>query len=461
MRPHAMRAVALAAVLFASAAAAPSGEPAKEAPANAAGTLTLREALSRAGEDGDAVLAARLEAWAAAERVQAAEAERYWPRLDLIEQYVRSDDPGVITNYRAEQNKDMKLGRFDVEDYRTKAELSYVIFDGGQRAGWHRAAQAGFWAAMRNRESVRSRAIVAAGDAFLTAVYAERQRTVAREEVGRMEARLEMARSREKAGRDTAADVLLAEYRLERAKRNALAAGNSADGARERLGRLLGRSAGVSEQLAEDPEDPLSGAAALASAEAAERSALGASPELAQARAELAEREASLDAQRATRWPRLEVSASAYWDDENAGRLDDNERSYLLGAGLTWTAFDGGARRGRIAEARNRAEAAQVRARDAERRTRVESREAARACQEARAGAAVAAKKLAADQEVFNQTEKAHAAGRASFAELLKAQSDLADSRLAELQASFDRRRAELRLLEATGYWVTWQGDKK
>jgi outer membrane protein TolC len=174
-------------------------------------------------------------------------------------------------------------------------------------------------------------------------------------------------------------------------------------------------------------------------------------------RAELAAREAEFDAQRATRWPRIEASAATYWDDDSFGRLNENERSYLVGVGLTWTAFDGGLRRARIMEARHRAEAAEVRAREAERLSRAESREAARALAETRAGAAVAAKKLSADEAVFKQTEKAHAAGRASFIELLGSQSDLADSRLAELQAGFDVRRAELRLLETAGFWAAWR----
>ena len=446
MLRHALGCAALAAlVALAPAAAVRSGE------ANPAGTLTLREALAMAAVDGDAVIAARLEA---------AAADRFWPKAELYTDYSRSDDPAVTTNFRVQQNKLMKLGRFEAENHRTRAGLSYVVFDGGESAGRQRSALAGFSAAMRGSESVRSRAVVAAGNAFLAAVYSERQLAVARAEVGRMESRLDNVRVREKAGRATAADVLQAEYRLERARRDALVAGNAATTYRETLGRLLGRDGRIGEQLAEGPDSPLAGADLPSGPESAEQYALAASPELARARAELAGREAELDERRATRWPRIEAQASTYWDDDSFGRLDDNRRSYLFGVGLTWTAFDGGLRRARILEARHLAEAAEVREREAERLARTGAREAARALEEARAGAAVAARKVAADEAAFQQTEKAHDAGRATFTELLAAQTEVADSRLAEIQAGFDARRAELRLLEATGFWASWNPSR-
>ncbi|HOX05780.1 MAG TPA: TolC family protein [Planctomycetota bacterium] len=460
-----LRSVLLASLVAAAAARVPAAEPPAappaQAPAPASGALTLREALLAASEEGDAVLASRLEAAAAYERSEAAAAERLWPRIELSEQYARTDDPGITTTYRAEQNRDLRLGRFEAENWRTRGEASYVVFDGGALAGRHEAALAGFSAAMRSGESVRSRAVAAAGGSFLAALYAERQLAVAREEAARMDSRLAVARTQEAGGRSTRADVLLAEYRLERAKREVLTAANAVESARERLGRLLGRDGRVREQLTDGPEDPLAGAAALASADAAEQSALAASPDLSLARAEQSAREAELDARRATRWPRLEAQAATYWDDDDAGRLHANERSYLVGAVLTWTAFDGGVRRARILEARHLAEAAAVRSRDAERRTRIESREAARDLEEARADESVAARKRAADQAAFDQAEKSHSAGRSTFAELLRAQTDLADSRLAELRASHGRRRAELRLLEVTGYWASWQGGGK
>lgn len=439
----------LLAGLLVLAAPAFAGEP--EPP-----PLTLRAACQEAAESNNEASAARLEAAADYERQEQA-AARYWPRLELSETYRRTNDPSIRPNILLNENMLPDTRRVTAESYRSQAELTYTLFDGGARGAAVRAAQSESSASMRSSEAVRSRVLAAVADSFLAALYAEEELRVGRAEAARMEKRLVLAQTQKAQGRGLEEDVLLAEYHLERARRQVLAAGNASENARELLGRLLGRKGKVAGPLAEGTANPLALPAEAAAEEAAEAAALRDSPELARSLQERSARQAALSRERAAWWPRLDASVSYYCDDNSPAGLDSNKDSYLLGVQMSWPLFDGGLRRARIAEARSRSVASDYRAREAEQQAPERARRLARALAEAGRDSAVARRKLAADEAVCKRVEKSWDAGRAAFGELLKAQSDLADSQLAEIGARLAERRAAARLLEATGFWANWQ----
>lgn len=422
-------------------------------------SLTLLEACREAQGGNREAREARLRRFAASERIAQART-RHWPQLGFSTDYSRSDRPSASLGYLVDQGKQFAatLGdRPDIYNYRTEVLLSYLVYDGGERTRRTRISEHERNAARHRENAVRSMVLTRVVETFYNALCAEYQIEIAKEEVSRMEKRLQLARSLKAEGRATAAEIAIAEYHLERAGTDLVAAQHADADALERLGWLLGRDGPVTEALDEGVGSPLEKARKLLSPESAERTAESECSE-----AVLAEEEAAASAEQAklarSRWlPRAALTGSYGFDGEDFMEMEGNQDSYFVEIAVTWDIFDAGLRGSRVREANDLRAAAGIRVRSERQRVKLRARSTVRNVIMARREHEASQKKTASDLLEYQQSEKAYASGRGSFRDLLDAQSDLAADRLAEARAYCDSKSAEATYLEAIGFWVKWE----
>lgn len=393
--------------------------------------------------------AARVDA--AAERAAAAAARRL-PSLDLeAAAAYRSSVPEA-----AFPESIPDIGGFvlfpNIQDtWRAGVALSQPLWTGGAIAGSRRAAAHEQDAAAADGERVAAELRFEARSAYWRAVAAAAALTAAGAEVERAERLLEDARALRAAGMALRADELGAEARLAAARLRAIEAGADAATRLAELRSLLELPPATALELGDRgahlPGDPAALEMLLAEA-AANR------PELASlaARAEALAGRAVAAAAPA----RPQVALAARWDlarpNERFLPLEDQwNTSWSVGLVAGWRVFDGG---------RTGAEAAAVDAEravlEADRRelarrimvevetTRTNLEAALAATEAAEASVAAAAAREADGRERFQ-------AGVATIAEVLDAQSELADAELALVRARSLARLADAGLLRAVG----------
>jgi len=418
--------------------------------------LSLAQACKEASCGNREVLIARLQADAATQRRHQARAA-YWPRVALSEQYLRSDDPSVAANSRLAQNKALPRGRPSVPDWRSQVEVDYLLFDFGERSGLARAAGHEQQALQHERERIRSRVLATAAEVFFLAQHSEEEIRILDDEAKRMEQRVQLAENLVKAGRGLESDILAAQYHLERVRRDQLAATLASRNARERLAYLLGRATPcVGAPLLTDEDSFQAACAPYATPGAAAAAALAASAEILGQQATVQAQQASLASRQAALWPRLSCVGRVYQNTDDFADDEGEQESYLLGLNLSWDIFDGGRRLARVREARETLASQELKLTEVEKRVVLHAGEDWRAWQEAKSDLAVARKRRDYHQARFQETERAHEQGRASFHDLLEAQSDLAASGLAEVRTRLQAKRTAARLLDAVGGWDAW-----
>ncbi len=433
-------------------------------------TLTLKEACREAASANPGLSASRLTAAAAYARRKGVMA-RFWPQVTVAQEYTKTDNPGMRSTILSDRNesgfptfadimldpdKPLLTERKDIENHRTQVQATWLIYDGGERSNQLRAAGREHAARRHDVKTVRGRLLSAVATAFLGALGADEEMSVAAAEVKRMDKRLAVAKKRKKHGRALETDVQAAEYHLASARHELLAARNALRDFRETLARLLGRKQAVTEKLTEGSDNVLARAGKLTDPRTAATVALKRSPELASALSQAAASRFRNKARNAAWHPRIEAHARYFFDGEDALDHASDQDSYVLGATLSWKLFDGGMRRARKLEARQLEAAADARAQDVARRVQLEAHARTRALNLALSAVEVAEKKLKLEGSEYKQAEAAHSGGRATFPELLEAQSELANARLSLVRSRHDARTAAARMLESLGVWAQW-----
>lgn len=420
--------------------------------------LTLRAACKEAERKNRSITAARLNRYAGLERERQA-ASNYWPRLTFSALSSRTNRSDAAFGQLLNQGESV-LTLIDlphVDNYRTQAEMRYLLFDGGERRHRVRALGHEYEALRCSEELVRAEVLTAVVETFYSVLCAGYETEIAKKELERMRERLEFAKKLMVQGKATQVEVSAAQYHLNKAGKDLVAARNASLNAGEWLGHLLGRGTIVTGEFEEGKDGPLEGVPKVVTPEEAEEMAVQESPKVARARRIAA---AGREAAKATRsrWiPQITLSANYGFDCEDPGEFDSDQNSYLLAVLLSWDAFDGGMRTARIREARNLSIAAGVRSRDERGRVSLAARRAARERIEADRAYSVAQKKVASYTLEYEQKQKGYESGRVSFLDLLDAQSDLAASRLEEARAYCETKSSQARLLRTLGFWKDWK----
>ena len=308
--------------------------------------VTLERALSEARAANAKLPLPAYDVAIAREKVNEARAER-WLKVAVEGEFVYAPPSGydpALTN----------LGEF-----RLQAVGRQPLYDGGARRAAVAKADAELEAAGR-RYRIEEKDLAVEVTSRYNELLAAREEIAARREgLTRLTTYRTMLRSRQASGQAVAADLMKTDVRLASERANAIEAERRADDARLELNDLMGRRPAAPLELAPLPRP---GPAALPDSPAEEDV-----PEVAAARADARAADAALAAARAERKPHLDFSADAgFWGSDTSrlvpldlkardpdATLADRIRrdaGYSLRLSLSWSVFDFGAVRARIAQ---------------------------------------------------------------------------------------------------------------
>ena len=315
--------------------------------AGAADGLTLEEALSQAQAANARLPIAAREVEVSRQKEREARAER-WLKVSLEGDVIYappSSYDATVTNLGEERFQ--VIGR-------------QPLYDGGSRRAAVLRAQAGTSAASaRHRMAVKDVDLEVRGR-FSEGVQAESEIAARREGLERLQRYRTWLRSRQASGQGVAADLLKTDVRLATEQADLAGAERRRDGVRLELNDLMGRDPQAALELAPlpDPAPPPS----------AEPDAWRKAPELSEAEANRRSAESDLHIARAERKPVVFANADGgLWGSDtshlvppdlkaatpDAGFGDRLRRDagYSLSVTFTWSLWDLGGRRARLAQA--------------------------------------------------------------------------------------------------------------
>jgi outer membrane protein len=330
------------------------------------------------------------------------------------------------------------------DDYRAIAQTQWSVFTWGKTANGYRQAQAGARAVEHRLTSTRRNIALGVVEAFYGVLVTKEVAQVAERAREQSERRLDIVQKRLDAGVVTRLDLLRAEVALANADAQLIRARNAWELARRAFALAIGLQ--PSEDAAPDgafeytpTDEPLADLVAAA---------LESRPELR----ELNEREIATDhlarIAKAGNKPNVALTGTYTWNDTEK---QDPQKTWSVGAGVTFPIFDGFATRGQ----RRQAESAQRQvALNIESLRRGISLEVQQAYLSYHGATAL----LAAQAEAVTQAAEALRIANLSFENGLLTSVELADAELANtqtqllhIQATHDAVIARARLARATG----------
>lgn len=436
-------------VLLTAAVAWPAGAQVAQPPPAAALPLTLEEAIRRGLETShrleeahahveaiDAVADQRL----AATRPQVA-AQAGYTRTNHVEAF------GVVR-----PNNELVVIYPDVPDnYRTRLDAQWPLYDGGRRHWIERAARSEAVVAAGDGEAVRQDVRLEITRAYWTLVTASESRRVVDESLARMDAHLRDVRNQLDAGLIPPNDVMAVEAQRSRQRMLSIQARATQEIAEAELGRFVGvpPGTGIQPATAGDlvPDIPLS-VESLVSEARKNRPEHGALIERVLAATER-ERAAAAGLK-----PTIAAMGGVDYASPNPRifpRQDAWRRSWDASVNLSWPVLDGGRTRAEIAEAAAATRAARARLAEFETVLAVEVRQRFSELEASRAAIAAAEDGVRAATEARRVAGERFAAGVATSTDILDAQVALLQAGLDRTQAVANARMADARLFRTIG----------
>jgi outer membrane protein len=395
---------------------------------------------------------ARLEA---ARAGRAAAAAVLWPRLSLDAGLLHSNAPSTVLFKTIDAHELGANADFNSPDAIESTEaglaLSWNLWNGGRDVLLRDAAEQGALARGETLRAVRNGLVMSVIGACLDARAAEELLSADEASLRSVTAQLEDVRARVAQGAALRSDQLSLEVRLaearERRLRTQLARRLALANLRgllawDSLGELVLAPVGSEGDLG--PLDlPATLAEALDVARAERPEARVAESEHQRARLELA-------AARRAWLPRLEFALRWYGVENDVG-LDFGEPNTTAALGLSWSLFEGGARRAALARARAQAAEAAAQGAGVESGVALEVETAWLRREEARARVEVAAQAVGASQEGLELVEKQFKAGSATVTRFLEAESGRTAAEASLIRSRIDLERSRIELARAIG----------
>jgi outer membrane protein len=437
-------------ILVIGLSAALAGSPAEAQ--SAATPLTLQEAIRTGLARNPVVAAGRAEADASAADLKAVRAAR-WPSLFTEAGWHRTDNPVVAFGDKLTA-AEFTAADFAVDSLNHPDPTNHVVATLGVNVPLFTSGRMRARVQAAGETSLATRAGVRAAESDLVMRITEDYYAVslAGATVRVAESALENATSHERVAeaRFESGSVLKSDFLRARAHRLARQCDlerrrAELDQARARLRALLGMAEAETLEVApaelpapsEGPGDLrewLDGVTA-------------ARPEIEVARRASLAAEAGSRAERAALGPELAGTARY---DRNASDLGSGEGSYFAGLSIRWAAFDRG-RAARIEAAQSRSAAATAQTRAAESQARLEVEQAYRDLQVADHSLAALGDAVAAAEEARRINVDRYASGLLPLTDLLDAETDLLQARLAEISGRYEAVVGRVRLQRAAG----------
>lgn len=413
---------------------------------------TLPEVIALALERNPDLAQAQARAAAAVAKVREAESV-FYPQVAARLGFARTDDPARAFGMILSQRRFRFDSNFNkpgpTQDVFPELVATYRLFQGGQDWFLRQAAGAGARAAQAQVAATRNALMDSAAQAYYALLIAPEQVAVAEAARAAVQAALESAQARLRAGAALESDVLSLQARLAAIDAAALRARNGVEIARAALRLVLALEA--TEPVAVRPSGDLAATLPQRFEEALQR-AHEQRAELAAARAVVAQREAELAAARAAYLPRVDLVGSF---GQHSDELSWSSRrdSWLFAATAELDLFTGLRRRERVQAAERLLDEARQQERQARANVDYEVRSAFANWEEARQRVEVTRAAVAHAEEALHLVSEQYRLGAATVTRYLEAEAAHTEARAQAVAAQYDRDRAAAALRKAIGGW--------
>ncbi|MBA4138176.1 MAG: TolC family protein [Opitutus sp.] len=329
-----------------------------------------------------------------------------------------------------------------------------ILYSGGGVRASVKAQQLALDAAVLQLQAVIDLALLDVRTRFYNVLVSRERIKVQEQSVELLRRQLQDVRNRYEAGTVSNFEVLRAEVAVANAQVPLITARNNYRLAIEELRQSLGFTTADGQNVTRIPEfvgtlDFVPTTVELTSALA---SAKERRPDLQRLRRLEQSAEEVVTVRKSDRYPDLALAGGYSWNKSpGSNSFSDARDGWTLGLQSTWNIFDGGATRGRIAQARSQVEQARLAFEEAELAVSVEVRRAASSLQEATELAEASKKVVEQAEEAVRLADARYSAGTATQLDVLQARTDLTTARLNQLQAYYSFNVASAALRRAMG----------
>ena len=423
------------------------------APAVAAESISLQQAVRLALEKNQAIAAATAGEKAAESRIAESRAG-YLPRLNYSESWARSDNPvfvfsSLLTQHQfAEQN--FQVGPLNRPDYlnnfQSLVTADQTVYDGGQTRRATRSAELMKEVAGENKRLTSTETIAGTVHAYYDAVLSAEELKAAAQAVRSAEADLRRAETVRTAGLSTDVDVLSIRVHLAAVEEQRIRRSADLDVARAALNDVLGLALDTQHDLTTS----LSRASVpLDSIEEYEGSAIQLRPEARQAKFAMNLSETHAADARASWMPQVVLHGAFEADRQRF--YDRGGTNWLASVGLRWNIFNGFADKARMEESASLVKRSEAEAQRTGSSIRLQVRRAYADLRAAEQRIEAAKATVEEAQESLRITQNRYEAGMSNVTDLLRTETAVLESQTRYLAAVHDQRIAATMLEFAAG----------
>jgi outer membrane protein len=379
--------------------------------------LALSDALNAVAVQSEAAVAAGIDLEAARQQTERARAP-YRPSVSLSGNYMARDNQ-IVALFGA-----LSAPTTDRDFFSGELDATYLLWDGGRRASALEASRRGEVATEQRGKAGVQAAVLEGLATYLRVLVLDGQKEVLRQRAASLGDHLRVAQDLYDHGVVARSDLLETEVRQRLVQDQQSQLDNGVAVARQTLNRLMGR----------DPDAALELPARLTPPplpqhlDELERRAADSSPRLQALRAQLAAQQAGVAVHKAEDYPTA-IAQATHTYEQNRYLLYPNANFLLLG--LSWQAFDGGARKAALRQAELAVAKTKSEIGDLTRSIEIELDRAYRDLEQARREEATAEVNVGAAEENLRMVEDQYKAGLARTTDVLDAESVLAESRFA------------------------------
>ena len=417
------------------------------------GPVSLAQAVNIALKNNPSVHAATAYADAAQHAIDAAKSG-YMPHLNFSEGFTRGNNPvyvfGTLLTQRQFTAANFDLGFLNVpppiDNFRTQFSASMPLYDFGRTSGRVKDARIQARGVREDANRTEQNVVFNVINAYLNGLLAREQVRVAQAAVAMTQSDLDRAHAREQQGLAVASDVLSAQAQLAQAKENLIRARNGVAISQAALNVAMG----VPEDAPTQTEGKLAPVqVALGDLASLQQQAIKQRPDYREAQLQAEKAGNSVSLARKEYLPRIDMMGS--WEQDNQTFAARGGNNWVAGATLTFSIFNGGARRAQIAESKAYQRRAEAMRSQMESAVRLQVREAFLNLNAARERVEVSRDSAAQAEESLRILRNRYDAGLATIMDLLRAETMRTSAQNNHLNAVYDYRLAFAALELATG----------